>query len=54
MPKEDDNASKNFGPHKDEEFILKEQDIEGDYRNLVDKSLDIRRYVRDGLLGRIP
>ena len=37
----DNNASKNFGPHKDEESTLKEQKMEKDQRDLVGKSSDI-------------
>ncbi len=37
-------------PHKDEKFILEEQNIESDYRNLVSKSLDTRNYAKNDLL----
>ncbi len=53
IPGKDDNISENFGPHEDEESTLKEQDIEEDYRNLVDKSLDIGSCTKDSLSGRI-
>lgn len=46
-----DNASKNFGPHKNKKSILKEQEIKRDYRNLKGKSLDTKSCTRDGLLG---
>ena len=51
--RENDNASENFGPHKDKESTLEEQDIEGNYTNLIGKSLDIGSCTRDGLSGRI-
>ena len=51
---EDENASKNVGPHEDEESILEEQDIEEDHRNLGGKSSDTRSCARDGLSGRTP
>ena len=54
MPGEDDNALENIGPHEDEKFILKEQKIQGDHRDLVGKSLDIRSCARDGLSGHTP
>ena len=54
MPREDDNASKYFGPHKNEEYTLDEQNIEGDHRDLVDKSSNIRSRVRDNLSKRTP
>ena len=54
IPEEDDNTSKNFGPYEDEEFTLKEQEIEKDYTNLVSKSSDTESYIRDGLSGHTP
>ncbi len=47
--KKDDNISENFEFYKDENFILKEQDITEDYRNLVGKRLDIRSHIKDSL-----
>lgn len=47
-----DNTSKNFGPHEDEKSILKEQDIEKDYRILVNISLNTRNHVKHGFSGR--
>lgn len=41
---------KNFKLHKDENYILKEQNIKKNYKNLVNKSLNIRSYARDGFL----
>lgn len=49
-----DNLSENFWHHEDEKSILKEQNIKGDYRNLVDKSSDTRSDIRDGLSGHTP
>lgn len=52
MPGEEDNESDNFGPHKDEASRLKEQDIEGDHKDLG-KSSDTRSHGRDSLLEHI-
>ncbi len=54
IPGEDDNTSDNFGLYEDEEFILEEQDIESDYRNLVGESSDTGSHARDGLSRRTP
>ena len=54
IPEEDDNASENFGLHKDEKFILKAKNIEGHHTNLASKSFDIKSYIRDGLSGCTP
>ena len=53
MPEEDNDASENFEPYKDEKSTLAEQKIEGDYRGLVGKSLDTRSRARDDLSGHI-
>lgn len=52
--KEDNNTSDNFASHENEKSTLKKQDIEKDYRNLVDKSSDIRSHVKDNLSGYTP
>ena len=44
----------NLGPYENEKLTLEEDDIEKDYRNLEDKSLDIKSHARDGLAGCIP
>lgn len=49
IPGEDDKASENFKSYKDEKFILEEQDIKGDHRNSVDKSLNIKICSKNGL-----
>ena len=49
MSGEDDDVSENFVPHKDEKSTLKEQEMEGDYRDLVGKSSDTGSRARDGL-----
>ena len=54
MLEEDDNVLENFGPYEDEEFIMKKQEIEGDQRDLVGKSLDTRSRAKDGLSGHTP
>ena len=51
---EEDNVSKNFGLHKDEESILEQQDIQRDHTNLVKKSSDTRSRARDNLSGLTP
>lgn len=53
MEKNDD-GSENFGLYKDENFILKEQDIEKNCRDLIGKSSNNRSRAKDGLLGCIP
>lgn len=52
MPGDDDNISEYFGSHKDKEYILNEQDIERDYKNLAGKNLDTRSPIRDNLSRR--
>ena len=42
------NASDNFRPYKDEESIPKVQDIEGNHKNSISKSSDIRSCIRVG------
>lgn len=53
MPEEYHNTLDNFGTHIDEKFILEEQDINKDYKNLVDKISDTRSYTNNRLLGHI-
>lgn len=48
--KKDDNMLENFGPYKNEEFILEEQDIKGNHKNWIGKCLNIRSYIKDSLL----
>lgn len=50
IPKKNNDASENFKPYENEEFTLKEQKMEWDYRNLVNKSLDIESCRKDSLL----
>lgn len=47
IPEEDNNILNIFEPHEDDK--LEVQDIERDYRNLVDESLGTSNYTRDGL-----
>ncbi len=54
IPRESDYVSGNFGSYEDEKSTLKEQDIEGDHRNLLGESSDTRSRVKDGLAGRTP
>lgn len=44
-----DRATDNFGPHMNEKSILKEQDIERDYKALTSKSSDTGSGTRDKL-----
>ena len=46
-----DDASENFGPHKNEKFTIDKQKMEKDYKDLVGKSSDIGSRTRDGLSG---
>ena len=45
--KKDENKSENVGPYKNEKSILEKQDIEGDYRNLHNKSLNTKSHAKD-------
>lgn len=54
IPEKYDNASDNFGPYMNKQSILKEQDIEENHRDLIDKSLDTKSYIEDSLSGRMP
>lgn len=42
-----------MGVHKDNKFILEEQDINKDHKNLVGKNSDIESHIKDGLLKYI-
>ena len=53
ISEKDHNALKNFGLYEDEKSTLKEQDIKGDYINLVSKSSDTRSCIKDGLSRHI-
>ena len=54
MPGENDNTSEYFGPHKDQKYILNEQDIKRDHRSLMSKNLDNGSHAKDGLPGYTP
>ena len=47
------NISNNFRLYENKNLVLKELDIEKNDIDLVDKSLDIKNYVRKMLLGYI-
>lgn len=53
MPKKDDNVSKYFKSHKNEEYTLENQNIERNHRNLVRKSLNTGNHARKYLSGCI-
>lgn len=54
ISKEDNNTLENFESYKDKKSILEEQDIEGDHRDLIGKSLNTKSHRRNSLLGRTP
>lgn len=54
MLEKNDNILKNYVLYKNKISILEEQNIEKDYRDWVDKSLDIRNYKKKSLLEYIP
>lgn len=43
IPGENNNTSENFEPYENKESLLENQDIEGDHRDFVGKSLDTRK-----------
>lgn len=47
-----DNALEKLGPYEDNKSTLKEQNIERDHRNLMNKTLDSANQAKDGLLKR--
>lgn len=49
MPKKNNNVLENIGPHKKENFILEEEKIEKNDKNLVSKSLNHKNYIKNGL-----
>lgn len=53
LPGKNDNAFKNFGLNKNEKSTLEEQNIEKDYRNLIDESKNTKSHARNSLSGRI-
>lgn len=53
IPGEDNNTSQYFSFHEYEKYILNEQDIEGDHKNLVYESLDLETLAKDSLSGHI-
>lgn len=54
IPEENDNSSEDFGPYENKKSTLEKQDIKGNYRNSIGKSLDIWSHIKDGLSGLIP
>ena len=50
----DNNTSENFWLYKNKESILKEQDIEKKYKNLIGKSSDIGSGAKNSLSRHIP
>ena len=47
--RENNNIVEYLGPHKNEKYILDEQDIKEDYKDLVGKSLDLGSCTKDSL-----
>lgn len=54
MSGKNDNTLENFDLHKNDNSILKKQDIERDNKDLVGKDMTTRSHARDGLLGQTP
>lgn len=54
IPKKNDDISENFGSYEDEKSKLEEQDIKGDHKNSVGKSLDIESHAKNGFSGHMP
>lgn len=52
MSRKNDKTLENLRPHKNENSILKKQDMEEDDRNLIGKSSDTRNHSRHILSGR--
>lgn len=50
MPEKDDDILKNFGPYKDEQSLLEEQDIKKDHKDLISKYSNTGDYIRNSLL----
>lgn len=50
MSKKGNNVLNNFSPYKNKKSILKKQNIEKNYKDLISESLDIRSYAKDNLL----
>ena len=48
------NTLAHFRPYENEKFILEKQDIKGNYRNLVDESLDIKIHAKNCLSRYTP
>lgn len=49
IPRKDNNVSDNFGPYEDKKSILEKYDIQGNYKNLVDKNLNTKSCIKNGL-----
>lgn len=49
ISRENDNTVEYLGLHKNEKYILDEQDIKEDYRDLVGKSLDLGSCAKNSL-----
>lgn len=54
MPAKNDDASENLRPYKNKKSILKEQEMEVDYRDLIDKSSDTKNRARNNLSEYTP
>lgn len=54
MPKEDENILENFRPHKAEKFRLKKQKNKKNLKDLVNKSFNLRNYIKVSLINYIP
>lgn len=54
IPKEANKVLQYFGPYENKKYILDKQDIKGDYKDLIGKSLNTGSRVRNSLSGRTP
>lgn len=52
--RENNNILNNNELYEDEKSKLERQNIENNYKNLISKSLDIKSYARNNLLGYTP
>ena len=53
MPGKDDNVSNHIVYYEEDEYILERQDMEKNYIDLINKSLDIRNCIGDMMSERI-
>lgn len=54
MPRKNKNTLNHWEPYENKKFILKEQNIEKNYKDLVSKSLDTRNRAKNMRLRFTP